>query len=622
MFSLFYTEGRFFGKLKRPGFCATLSVMKQTSPADRAQNFFILTGLSSLVFAWFALSLGMSGLFFIPFVAFGFALMSTLGLFLLLKTLALLDLPEKTFLLLFMGLACLSALPIEPTVFTGRDQGSIATAAISLSEQHSFRFSSPVIMTFFSAYGPGLAYNFPGFFYTPQGELLTQFPPAYTAWLGSFYGLFGLKGFAIGNSVLLAFSFMSFYFLLRSFLHRLLAFLGTLLFSLSFLPVWFSKFTLTENLALFLFVFLALSIIRFRAEGKFLHYLAALSAAGIFFFTRIEGIVLLPITLLLLGHSQHARSLWKLYPRKSIFAPTFLFLLTFAASFSTMTPFYITIGKALQAFLGNTLEAHSVSSITASSSPLILIFFLYGILVMFVIGFIGIFFLIRKKYFTTLVPFIVALPTFLYFLFPNITPDHPWMLRRYLPTLYPALVFSALIGISLFLSEHRKFPIDIPKSPRRRFIMTLIFVGLFSFQITAWYQGLLTQENPTLLQETEVFARLFGPRDLILIDRNATGSGFAMAAGPLASIFHKNAVYFFNPEDLKKIDRSPYEHTWLVIPTNEAELWEKNLNGYTLHAKQTFAFGSISLGSSSLNRTISLPEAAPFSNTDIIIEIE
>lgn len=597
--------------------------MEQKQHTHQAQNFFTLTGLAALVFIWFAIALGVSGFFFVPLIAFGFSLMSTLVLFLLIKTLALLDIPEKAFLLILCGLALTSTLPVEPTVFTGRDQGSIATAAIALAEQHAFRFSLPAADTFFSIYGPGLAYNFPGFFYTEHGELLTQFPLAYTAWLASFYTLFRIDGFAIGNATLLTLSLFSFYFLFRNFLHRFTAFLGTLLLGAAFLPAWFAKFTLTENLALFLFIFLALSVVRFRAEGKFLHYAAALSAAGIFCFTRIEGFLLLPIVLLLIAQSAHARSIWRLYPAKSLVVPAAIFLLTFGASFSDALPFYTMIGKALRDFLAGFGAAQAAAVTAASSLPVLPILITYGLLLITMLGSLGILIIFRYRKSSALVPFLIALPTFAYLLFPNITPDHPWMLRRYLATIYPTLIFSALVGISILFSENRHFPIGFPQSPRRRFVLALVFAGLFAFQTAAWQQGLLARENAGLLQQTAAITDSFGSRDLVLVDRDTTGSGFAMIAGPLASLYHKNAAYFFNPDDLRKIDRSLYEHVWLIVPTGKARQWTESLSDYTLSVRRTVAFGSVGLSpvQSASGDGFSL-ESVPFGSGAIIFEIE
>ena len=603
---------------------------------ERASNFFILAGIGIIVFIWFALILGVSGLFFLPLIAFGFALICTLTLFLLLKTLSLLDLPEKVFILLFLVIAFMATLPVNPTVFTGRDQGAIATAAIELATRHDFRFSIPAADTFFSLYGPGVAYNFPGFFYTNSGQLLTQFPLAYTAWLGSFYSLFQLNGLLIGNGVLFSGTLITFFFLLRIFLNRLVAFFGVIFFTTSFLPLWFVKFTLTENLALFLFVFLSFALIRFAQSGTFLSYTATLSAIGLFCFTRIEGFIILPIVLIILARLRYTHTLWKHYPKKSFIAPIILFLFTFFATFPDTYPFYITIGKAVKHFV--TGISGSIEQ-TLSPATLFLpnLFIVYGLFCVFLFGGIGIYFLIRRKIWIALIPLLLALPTGIYLFFPNITPDHPWMLRRYLPTLYPTAVFATLVGLSLVFSSSRKLPLTLPHGWRRQSLFTGILIGLFMFQISTGYRALLARENTNLLEQTQKITPLFDDRDLILIDGYATGSGFAMITGPLSSLYHKNAVYFFNPADLPKIDRSLYEHTWLIVPTTDMHQWEnRHLPNITLTPTEVISFGSTAFGEPHIklppfsevgpptpNKKLpSFPETTPFFSADVVFKVE
>lgn len=541
--------------------------------------------------------------------------------------LSLLDLPEKFFLLLLVAIAIISVIPSKdtPTVFTGRDQGSIATAAIALAEYHSFSFSIPVAQTFFTLHGPGIAQNFPGFFYSKNGELVTQFPLAYTAWIASFFALFHLNGFALANCLLFSLSLLSFYFLLRPFLERILAFLGTLLFATSFLPIWFGKFTLTENLALFLFLFLSFSLVQLKQSGRFLYYAAALSAAGIFCFTRIEGYALFVVTILLLARMPSVRHIWKLYPKKSILVPLVIFLITSLETLSESLPFLITMAKALKNFsVGITTSGPALVSAHSPLLSLLILFFLYGLLLVFLFGFGGIILFFKRKEYTLLIPAFLALPTFVYLLFPNITPDHPWMLRRYLPTIYPALVFSAIVGLALLFQKKKSFPLHFPSDSRRSLVLIFIFIGLFAFQTSAWWRGLLTWENHKLLGQTKDIADIFGPRDLVLVERNVSGSPFAMISGPLTFLYQKNAVYFFNPEDLKKIDRSPYERTWLVVPANQSNYWIQSLPEYTLRSERGFPLGSISLGSLPIDQKDQLrfPEIAPFNNFSTVFEIE
>ncbi len=601
--------------------------METTNHFKKALVFFALSGVSVSAFIWFSLSLGANGLFFTPLIIFNLSLLGTLFGFLFIRMLSYLDLPERFFVLLLVSIALISILPGKenPTVFTGRDQGSIATAAIALSEYHSFSFSIPVARTFSAIHEPGIAQNFPGFFYTDEGNLLTQFPLAYTAWLASFFALFHLNGFAIANSILFALSLISFYFLLRPFLERLLSFIGTLLFATSFLPVWFGRFTLTENLALFLFLFLSFSLVQLKTSGRFVYYASALSAAGMLCFTRIEGFAILFVTLLLISRLPAAQHIWKRYPKKSILIPSALFILTIIEVSSESWPFLTVMMKAAKSFATGIMT--SGSALMSTHSPfisLLILFFLYGLILIFFLGFGGILLLLKRKEYTALIPVFLALPTFAYLFFPNITPDHPWMLRRYLPTIYPALMFAAIIGLTLLFQKRKSFPLDFPSDSRHRLIFTLILIGSFVFQMSAWQRGLLTWENHKLLGITRDIADSFGPKDLILIDRNASGSPFAMIAGPLASLYHKNAVYFFDPLDLQKIDRSPYEHVWLITPADQATEWKQALSGYHLRFDRNLAIGSISLGSNPSDRKTPLrfPEVMPFGNASSVFEIE
>ena len=55
-----------------------------------------------------------------------------------------------------------------PTIFSGRDQGSLSEAAIRLSQNHTTQFSFPASQEFFKIYGLGKALNFPGLIIQPK----------------------------------------------------------------------------------------------------------------------------------------------------------------------------------------------------------------------------------------------------------------------------------------------------------------------------------------------------------------------------------------------------------------------------------------------------------------------
>lgn len=597
---------------------AILQGMKLPS-ALQTQGFPTLLGLSFIIFGWFALSLTLGSLFSFPFIVFGFVLCFALTLFIAFHYLR----SSAPDLRLAFLLALISAVGIgfisEPTIFSGRDQGSIAEAAYRLAQNTELPFSTPASDAFFEIYGKGTALNFPGFAYTENGLLITQFPLAYTAWLGSFVSLFGLSGFAIGNAILLFLFFFFFYHLLRLFVHPYYAFAGLLLSLASFLPSWFAKFTLTENMALFLFVFLSYSLVLFFRTGKFLFYSSVLLAGGLFAFTRIEGFAFLFLALALMAFHPHTRALFRTYPWKSIVIPGILFAFFLLRDLFINIPYYKMIGKALNKFLERSGDSTAtlVSGVSASLGS---IFFVYGFLALVLLGFFGILLFLRRKHWALLIPAGIALPTFLYLFQPNITPDHPWMLRRYLFSLYPTLLFSAVLGIALLFSHTRSLPVEAPKG-KRLFFASLIFLGLITLELPAFTSQIAFAEHRTLQNQITSFASEFSDTDLILVDRNVTGDGFAMLSGPAQFLSGKNMVYFFNPYDLAALDTSRFERVFLLTP-EESQGRYAAVFGEKLARKGTITFSleqyeTLSLSSDALR----LPEKEILHTQNILFQI-
>ena len=541
--------------------------MKLPFLVEKSDTLLALFGLSFIIFGWFAFTLALSDLFLTPLLILGALLAFGIALLFLYRFLLVTTLDFRIVFVLALLYALLVGLTTEPTIFSGRDQGSISEAAYRLAQNGRLVFSLPAGESFFNLYGEGAALNFPGFAYTADGGLITQFPLPYTAWLGSFVAFFGLSGFVVGNALLLFLFLVTFYALLRLFAHPFYAGAGTLLTALSFLLVWFSKLTLTENLALFLFTFLVYNLILFLREGKFIFYAGALLSAGLLAFTRIEGFAFLAATLLFLIFRPEARAIWKTYPWKSLVVPGVIFTFIFLRDFFINLPYYKVIGKALTKFwheLGTQSVASDVA-VTSSSFSFGSVFFLYGLLIVFAIGLFGLLVFVRERKWLLLLPALVALPTFVYLFDPNISLDHPWMLRRYLFSLFPTLLFSATLGIALLFAKVREFPIEKP-SGKRLVFTSLIFLSLLFLQYPAWSRALLYTEHQSLRNQVERFSEEFSDKDLILVDRFATGNGFAMLSGPTQYLSGKNTVYFFNPYDLKNLDTSRYEKVYLLVP--------------------------------------------------------
>ena len=195
-----------------------------------------------------------------------------------------------------------------PTVFSGRDQGSFSEAAIRLSQNHHLKFSTDASREFFKIYGPGKALNFPGFDYTKDGQLTTQFPLGYTSWLAAFYGIFGLNGFILANGVCFFIFLLSFYLVTRQYAKSSVALLSLLFIVSSFAFSWFFKFTVSENLALMLLWFGIYEFLMFlKNEGR-IHFFLFFSAMGLMTFSRIEAVAFLAVAFAILAFSNYTPS--------------------------------------------------------------------------------------------------------------------------------------------------------------------------------------------------------------------------------------------------------------------------------------------------------------------------
>ena len=455
-----------------------------------------------------------------------------------------------------------------PTIFSGRDQGSISEAAFRLAQNGKLIFSTPASHTFFALHEKGPAQNFPGFAYTKTGDLITQFPLGYTSWLAGFVILFGEHGFIISNTLLLFLSLLFFYALLRKFVHPLYASAGLLLFATSFILIWFAKMTLSENLALFLFLSLCFALISFFEEGKILFYVSALLSASLLAFTRIEGFVILGITIAILTCSPYTNIIRKKYLWRSILLPLLFFLCVFIIDVIVNLPYYTVIGKALFKFLHITKSETLSTSITSLSPSLWSYFFLYGLGIVFILGLTAILFFIKEKRWLLLMPTLLTLPTFIYLIDPNISPDHPWMLRRFLFSIFPTLLFSAIVGIARLFSLQKSIPFSTPKG-KPFFAVTFLFLILLLSIYPAFIFGFSFAENRGLKEQALSVSQLFLDTDLVLVERGVTGSGFSMMTGTTSYLTEKNIVYFFNPNDLFSLNTTPYTHVYLIVPEKD-----------------------------------------------------
>lgn len=497
-----------------------------------------------------------------------------------------------------------------PTIFAGRDQGSLAEAAMQLPAYHQLIHHSPESDAFFDIYGRGKALNFPGFYYTPDGGLLTQFPLPYISFLGGFYGILGLTGLTVGNMILLFSFLVTITFTARFFLDRKNTIIFLALILSSFSIGWFAKFTLSENLAgTLLWMGLTLYLILAQHTNK-KTFFVLFATMSLLLFSRIEGIWFFLFFCILLLTSKSVRpwireDLWN-----RAFVPCTILLAVGILITIMNIPFVITMAHAL--FDSPTTSILKTPAIE-KMLWLFAIYGLYGLLVPLCVSVAAIILFLRKKISArALLPLLIVLPLFLYYLFPHISSDHPWMLRRFTYALVPATVLTSMIVVTYMASYTRV----------RTWTRYTIPVIILMCNIPAFIWFFAYTENTTLLPQVSALASHLTETDLILIDNTAAGNGWSMITTPLRALHNLHAVYFFNPADLTRLSTDAFERTILIVPDTKIDFYTDHF-AEIMHPLHTYSFHTTQLDLSNTKHfPPSFPQKKDVTITGVVYELK
>ncbi|MEI7891425.1 MAG: hypothetical protein WCI36_05700 [bacterium] len=546
--------------------------MKNRELSSRDYQIFLLKSLLWLGLAWSSFAFALAGFFYASLIWI------TVGAFGIWLTKRAKDLrvrlkPSRE--LFFASIATLLVAIVfsafsGPSVFTGRDQGSFTEAAVRLAQNHKLEFSTPTSDEFFKLHQPGKALNFPGFYYTKNGDLITQFSLVYISWLALFFAVFGTLGFAIANGLLLYTFFLSFYLLLRLFLKTTTTIPIMLLTTTSFVFMWFSKMNLSENMALPLLWVAILSLTLFLKNQRNLYYFIFLFSIILICFTRIEGFAFLIAAIAILALNEDAKTFIKEKLQSRLFFPIGVLLLALIANTFVDIYFYKEILKALLPQV-KTPQAQYLGSSKHNILPTFYfekVFYLYGLLGFFAISAISVAYKLWNKEFYRLMPFFITIPTFIYLFDSQITPDHPWMLRRFMFSIAPVAIFYT----GMFLGRLYETKSDT-KNNTGKVAAIAIFAILLAMNMPAFSKYLTYSENKNMLAQTEALASKFTANDLVLIDQKASGDGWSMISGPMNFLYAKNAVYFFNIQDLSKLDTSKFSNVYLISPDTQVSFY-------------------------------------------------
>ncbi len=556
-------------------------VMKLNIPEINLNKYQLFTTfvLFWVGLAWLGLALALFGIFYNVILA-GYIFIGTIFLIYLISFNKTKVETNYHFFLIFLVLLItvfIFSFYTTPTIFSGRDQGSLSEAAIRLSQNHHLAFSFPAEKEFFNIYGSGSALNFPGFNYTANGELFTKFPLGYVSWLAIFYSIFGLNGFVIANSITFLIFLFSFYLVARYYLRPSSSVIALALILTSFIFSWFFKFTLSENLALMLTWFGIYTFVLFTKNKERFYLLAAISTFSLLLFSRIEALGFLAVIIaILLTKYKSWKYLLSVIIGKKILLLLGGFALLYFFNLAIDTQSYLAISKRfLSPFvsLNRGLASSSVSYVSTTLYALKVLSF-YAMINFILFGLVGFIYLWKHKKFEILIPFLIIAPTFAYILHPSISTDHPWMLRRFVFAIIPVSILYTV----WFLDSCLPACLSGRQAGRGFFkkrIYFYIFSGLMIVcNLTIFVPYLAISPNKNLLPQIEGISKNFVTSDLILVDRDATGGGWSMMTGPLNFIYDKQAVYFFNPNDLDKIDRKKFSAVYFIIPDNKVDFYK------------------------------------------------
>lgn len=482
-----------------------------------------------------------------------------------------------------------------PTIFGGRDEGSYSSSAILISQEKGLTYKNKLVDEFFKIYGPGKALNFPGFYYTENGALKSQFLPGYPSWIAIFYEIGGLKGIQFANLLPFITFLFSFFLIIRLLLQKAntpeksikkAQFISFTILATSFPLLVFYKFTLSEIYFAALCWFALYLILKYLENKSFKNYFVIFAPLILIVFIRIEAVAIIFffILIMILKDANHLQK-----PRYQV--PFVITGLSFIAAIYFEPNFFIDSLKNIIPFdinqNGTIGESNSLSKTILSDDwrnfYLLKIFFIYNLVALFAMAVIVVTKSILKFNLSSidrakkdiskinsymLIPFVFFFPTFLYFFNANISLDHPWLLRRFVFSIIPILVLYS--GI---------FLIRIPA--KKKLLANLITIAIIAVNFSLFIPEItkinenffISSQNKTLLIQTEKIAKNFAPNDLILISQQSSGSGWSLISEPMRNLMNLNAVYFFNPKDLEKINLENFDNVYLIASKEEAELY-------------------------------------------------
>lgn len=401
--------------------------------------------------------------------------------------------------------------------FGGRDESEYLNGAVRLATTGSLGFPSHL---------NGLADNF-------VENLRTQ-PFGYKVWIAIQYTFFGQQGALRGNVIIIVLGLFSFYLVASLLGGRKTGLIALVLYISSMPFLWFSRETMSENLAFYLLWGLIVFFFIYLRTKHLRYLFIAFAYSWIIALTRIEGfyiqlmfLILLPIILVLKKVADYKRialivGVYLLF----VFTNIYVAKATYAPFIGeTFRSIQYGIKRSVQPLTSiNFVKGNNGSEVTIQNKysrlydniPLFFSMLLakYNFfVVIFSLAYIFFYIVFRKRY--TLIPslyiliiLILFIPEYFKLISPGVTIDEPWLYRRYLYALLP----FGYVCLVLFL-----------KSFRQKTILSYIVIVLLTINIVLSKDILFLKNNWPLVEKINEITNNITENDFVIIKERPLG---------------------------------------------------------------------------------------------------
>lgn len=289
-----------------PGYLAYNAFMKEGAGIEPPEILFLQVMGSVLLSGWIGLILAELGFFslmnlcillllFCCIIKFKFHVKLDLSSFL--------DIRIDKGALPIIGILLLSIILFfhpYPWILGNLDQGTYVNTGVNIANTGSIivhdslmgSLGSDLVDNIFYVFYLGHGVQYPGFYLTDNpGTVIPQFFYLWPTWIAIFYSMFGLSNSFFLTPVIGLLSVFSIYFAGKTLFNKNVGLLASLLLSINFAQIWYSRDPMSEMLTMLLF-FSGLSLFILFMKNPSQKYFGVLSAfcIGGDFLTRIDTV--------------------------------------------------------------------------------------------------------------------------------------------------------------------------------------------------------------------------------------------------------------------------------------------------------------------------------------------